>query len=81
MMRREASPAMRFLDDLLNLNDGSNYDEWMRKCRQVMVKTFPPEDAFTVIAPQGVDLKSVSHKIYCNFSFVINYGEQNEKII
>ena len=60
MMRRDASPAMQFLDELLNLNDGLSYDEWIRHCRQAMVKTFPPEDAFTVLAPLGVDLQSVS---------------------
>lgn len=58
MMRREASPAIQFLDELLYLHDGSSHDEWIRKCRQSMIKTFPPEDAFTFLAPQGFDLQS-----------------------
>lgn len=58
MMKREASPALRYLDELLNLYDGFRRDEWIRQCRQSMLKTFPPEDAFTVLAPQGFDLSS-----------------------
>lgn len=58
MLRKESSPAMQFLDELLNLHDGTNHEDWLRKCRQTMMKTFPREDAFSFLAPQGFDLQS-----------------------
>ncbi|KAH7437310.1 hypothetical protein KP509_05G065300 [Ceratopteris richardii] len=58
ILRREASPAMQYLDELLNLHDGTNHEDWLRRCRQSMLNTFPREDAFSFLAPQGLDLEN-----------------------
>lgn len=58
MMKRESTPAIQFLDELLNLHDGTSHEDWLRRCRQSMLKTFPREDAFSFLAPQGFDFQS-----------------------
>lgn len=60
MLRREATLSIKYLDELLNLQDGTNHEEWLRRCRKSMIKTFPREDAFSFLAPPGFDL--YSHK-------------------
>ncbi|KAJ6680277.1 PROTEIN PALE CRESS CHLOROPLASTIC [Salix purpurea] len=54
--RVEATPAMRLLNDLLNMHDGFNDDEWMKECRKRMIDTFPREDPFSILAPPGFDI-------------------------
>ncbi|XP_002989795.2 protein PALE CRESS, chloroplastic [Selaginella moellendorffii] len=58
IMKRQASPSMRLLNELLNLHDGTDDTEWLRKARHRMLKAFPPEHAFTILAPRGFDLSS-----------------------
>ncbi|CAN6452827.1 unnamed protein product [Victoria cruziana] len=47
---------MRFLNDLLNLHDGFNVEEWIKECRKRMINTFPREDPFSMLVPMGVDI-------------------------
>lgn len=70
MMKRESTPAIQFLDELLNLHDGTSHEDWLRRCRQSMLKTFPREDAFSFLAPQGFDFQSVSlfYRLLLRFS-------------
>ncbi|KAJ6723546.1 PROTEIN PALE CRESS CHLOROPLASTIC [Salix koriyanagi] len=56
ILKREATPAMRLLNDLLNMHDGFNDDEWMKECRKRMIDTFPREDPFSILAPPGFDI-------------------------
>lgn len=56
LLKRQASPAMQLLNELLNLNDGSNDEEWLQQCRTRMLNIFPCEDPFTIFAPAGVDI-------------------------
>ncbi|XP_057856127.2 protein PALE CRESS, chloroplastic isoform X2 [Cryptomeria japonica] len=56
LLKRRSSPAMQLLNELLNLNDGSNEDEWLQECRICMLNTFPSEDPFTIFAPAGMDI-------------------------
>ncbi|XP_074292785.1 protein PALE CRESS, chloroplastic [Silene latifolia] len=56
ILKREASPAMRLLSDLLNMHDGFDDDVWLKDCKKRMVETFPREDPFSIIVPAGFDL-------------------------
>ncbi|KAI5084211.1 hypothetical protein GOP47_0000380 [Adiantum capillus-veneris] len=56
ILRREATPAMQYLDELLNLQDGTSHEDWIRRCRQSMITTFPREDAFSFLVPSDFDL-------------------------
>ncbi|KAL4205452.1 hypothetical protein AMTRI_Chr01g137390 [Amborella trichopoda] len=58
ILKREASPAMRLLNELLNMHDGFNEEEWRRKCRKLMVETFPREDPFSMLVPAGFDINN-----------------------
>lgn len=58
ILKRESSPAMRLLNDLLNLHDGYDDEGWLKKCRKCMIETFPREDPFTMLVPTGFDLDS-----------------------
>ncbi|MCO5591033.1 hypothetical protein L7F22_045009 [Adiantum nelumboides] len=60
ILRREATPSIQFLDELLNLQDGCSHEDWLRRCRQSMIETFPREDALSFLAPSGFDLRNVS---------------------
>ncbi|KAE8808586.1 protein PALE CRESS, chloroplastic [Hordeum vulgare] len=57
ILRSEATPAMRLLDELLNIHDGSDDDKWLKACRKHMIEVFPREDPFTMIFPPGFDMK------------------------
>ena len=59
ILKREASPAMRLLNDLLIMYDGHNEQEWLKNCKQRMVDTFPREDPFSILVPQGFDIDKV----------------------
>ena len=50
---------MRLLNDLLNMHDGFNDDEWMKECRKRMIDSFPREDPFSILAPPGFDIDQV----------------------
>ncbi|KAF7804775.1 protein PALE CRESS, chloroplastic [Senna tora] len=56
ILKREASPAMRLLNDLLIMYDGFNDEEWLKQCKKCMVDTFPREDPFSILVPQGFDI-------------------------
>ncbi|GAQ92395.1 hypothetical protein KFL_010050010 [Klebsormidium nitens] len=55
MERQNASPALRLLDELLQLDDGA-LDEatWLRLCRDRMRAEFVPESAIDIFNPPGV---------------------------
>lgn len=56
ILRQEATPAMRLLNDLLNLHDGSDDEGWLKACKKRMLDAFPSEDPFSIILPAGFDL-------------------------
>ncbi|XP_075524148.1 protein PALE CRESS, chloroplastic [Primulina tabacum] len=56
ILKRQATPAMRLLNDLLNLHDGFDDDVWLKECKKRMAKTFPREDPFSILVPPGFDM-------------------------
>ncbi|KFK37563.1 hypothetical protein AALP_AA4G273000 [Arabis alpina] len=56
ILKRQASPAMKLLNDLLNMHDGFEDDAWLKDCRKRMADTFPREDPFSVLMPPGFDI-------------------------
>ncbi|KAM3687485.1 hypothetical protein ACB098_10G082300 [Castanea mollissima] len=56
ILKREATPAMRLLNDLLNMHDGFDDEGWMKECKKRMVDTFPREDPFSILVPAGFDI-------------------------
>ncbi|XP_058077809.1 protein PALE CRESS, chloroplastic-like isoform X2 [Magnolia sinica] len=56
ILKREATPSMRLLNDLLNLHDGFHDEEWLKECRKRMIDTFPREDPFSILVPAGLDI-------------------------
>ncbi|CAH2057595.1 unnamed protein product [Thlaspi arvense] len=56
ILKRQASPAMKLLNDLLNMHDGFGDDAWMKDCRKRMTETFPREDPFSILMPPGFDI-------------------------
>ncbi|XP_031279997.1 protein PALE CRESS, chloroplastic [Pistacia vera] len=56
ILKREATPAMRLLNDLLNIHDGFDDEGWLKECRKLMIDTFPREDPFTILVPEGFDI-------------------------
>ncbi|KAF8394462.1 hypothetical protein HHK36_020670 [Tetracentron sinense] len=56
ILKREATPAMRLLNDLLNIHDGFDDEGWLKKCKKRMVDTFPREDPFSILVPTGFDI-------------------------
>ncbi|XP_006655288.1 protein PALE CRESS, chloroplastic [Oryza brachyantha] len=57
ILRSEATPAMRLLNDLLNLHDGSDDGKWLKKCKKHMLEVFPREDPFTMVFPPGFNME------------------------
>ncbi|KAI3861265.1 hypothetical protein MKW92_030404, partial [Papaver armeniacum] len=58
ILKREATGAMRLLNDLLNLHDGFDDEGWLKQCRKQMVDTFPREDPFSLLVPSGFDINT-----------------------
>ncbi|KAI3449601.1 hypothetical protein Pfo_006266 [Paulownia fortunei] len=56
ILKREATPSMRLLNDLLNMHDGFDDDGWLKACKKHMVETFPREDPFSILVPAGFDI-------------------------
>ncbi|XP_057550079.1 protein PALE CRESS, chloroplastic isoform X2 [Amaranthus tricolor] len=56
ILKREASPAMRLLNDLLNMHDGYDNEGWLKECKKLMIESFPREDPFSIIVPAGFDI-------------------------
>ncbi|KAL3517545.1 hypothetical protein ACH5RR_020134 [Cinchona calisaya] len=56
ILKREATPAMRLLNDLLNMHDGFDDQDWLKACKMRMVDTFPREDPFSILVPSGFDI-------------------------
>ncbi|KAJ8898650.1 hypothetical protein K2173_004684 [Erythroxylum novogranatense] len=56
ILKREASPAMRLLNELLNLHKGFDDEGWLKECKKRMIDTFPREDPFSILVPQGFDI-------------------------
>ncbi|KAG0452464.1 hypothetical protein HPP92_025128 [Vanilla planifolia] len=63
ILKREATPSMRLLDELLNLHDGHDSESWLKKCRKRMIDAFPREDPFSILAPDGFDINSHEGRI------------------
>ncbi|KAJ0979644.1 hypothetical protein J5N97_015118 [Dioscorea zingiberensis] len=63
ILKRESTPVMRLLNDLLNLHDGFDDDGWLKKCRKCMVDTFPREDPFSMLVPAGFDVDTHQGRI------------------
>ncbi|KAJ9696259.1 hypothetical protein PVL29_008475 [Vitis rotundifolia] len=59
ILKREASPAMRLLNDLLNMHDGFDDEGWLKKCKKCMIDTFPREDPFSILVPAGFNIDEV----------------------
>lgn len=59
ILRREATPAMRLLNDLLNMHDGFDDEGWLKECKKCMINTFPREDPFSILVPAGFDIDKV----------------------
>lgn len=55
ILKQEATPAMRLLNDLLIMYDGFDFDEWLRKCKKIMTDTFPREDPYSILLPPGFE--------------------------
>ncbi|CAL9058416.1 protein PALE CRESS, chloroplastic-like [Musa acuminata AAA Group] len=58
ILKRESTPAMRLLNDLLNLHDGFDDEGWLKKCRKCMIDMFPREDPFSMLVPSGFDMEN-----------------------
>ncbi|KAF3582769.1 hypothetical protein DY000_02028238 [Brassica cretica] len=56
ILKRQASPAMKLLNDLLNMHDGFGDDAWLKDCRKRMADAFPREDPFSILMPPGFDI-------------------------
>ncbi|KAL8151612.1 hypothetical protein V2J09_021420 [Rumex salicifolius] len=56
ILKRAASPAMRLLNDLLNMHDGFDDEVWLKECKKRMIETFPREDPFSILVPTGFDI-------------------------
>lgn len=56
ILKREATPAMRLLNELLTMHDGSDDEGWLKDCKKLMVDTFPREDPFSILVPEGFDI-------------------------
>ncbi|XP_030932963.1 protein PALE CRESS, chloroplastic-like [Quercus lobata] len=52
----EATPAMRLLNDLLNMHDGFDDEGWLKEFKNRMVDTFPRENLFSVLVPAGNEI-------------------------
>ncbi|KAK7270252.1 hypothetical protein RIF29_23262 [Crotalaria pallida] len=55
ILKREATPAMRLLNDLLIMYDGFDFNEWLKKCKKRMIDTFPREDPYSILVPPGFE--------------------------
>ncbi|KAI5680323.1 hypothetical protein M9H77_01550 [Catharanthus roseus] len=68
ILKRESTPAMRLLNDLLNMHDGFDDEGWLKECKKCMVDTFPREDPFSILVPAGFDIdKILSEKLLLCF--------------
>lgn len=56
ILKKQASPAMRLLNELLVMHDGFDDEGWLKSCKKRMIKTFPREDPFSLLVPAGFDL-------------------------
>ncbi|WCJ21493.1 pale cress protein (PAC) [Euphorbia peplus] len=56
ILKQEATPSMRLLNDLLNMHDGCDDDGWLKECKKCMINTFPREDPFSILVPAGFDI-------------------------
>lgn len=63
ILKREATPAMRLLNDLLNLHEGFDDEEWLKICRKRLIDTFPREDPFSILVPDGFDINAHQGRI------------------
>ncbi|KAL9318390.1 hypothetical protein ACSQ67_014907 [Phaseolus vulgaris] len=55
ILKREATPAMRLLNDLLVMYDGYDLEVWLKKCKKIMIDAFPQEDPFSILVPPGFE--------------------------
>ncbi|XP_050238685.1 protein PALE CRESS, chloroplastic [Mercurialis annua] len=56
ILKQEASPSMRLLNDLLNMHDGFDGEGWLKECKKRMIDIFPREDPFSILVPAGFDI-------------------------
>lgn len=72
ILKRESTPAMRLLNDLLNLHDGFDDEGWLKKCRKCMIDMFPREDPFSMLVPSGFDMENVRRlKVHRAFYLIL----------
>lgn len=57
---------MRLLNDLLIMYDGFNFNDWLKKCKKIMIDTFPREDPFSVLVPPGFQSFDID-KVSCSY--------------
>lgn len=63
ILKREATPAMRLLNELLHMHDGFDDKGWLKDCKKLMVDTFPREDPFSILVPPGLDIDKHESRI------------------
>ncbi|XP_051118525.1 protein PALE CRESS, chloroplastic [Andrographis paniculata] len=56
ILKREATPAMSLLNELLNMHDGFDEEGWLKVCKKRMIQKFPREDPFSILVPAGFDI-------------------------
>ncbi|XP_075673201.1 protein PALE CRESS, chloroplastic-like isoform X1 [Castanea sativa] len=54
ILKREATPAMRLLNNLLNMHDGFDDEGWMKECKKRMVDTLLRP--FSILVSAGFDI-------------------------
>lgn len=70
-MKRDATPAMKLLNELLNMHDGFDDNSWFKACKKQMIETFPREDPFSILVPTGFDINKVNLSITRAISVVV----------
>ncbi|XP_050252642.1 protein PALE CRESS, chloroplastic-like [Quercus robur] len=67
----EATPAMRLLNDLLNMHDGFDDEGWLKEFKNRMVDTFPRENLFSVLVLAGNEINKLCFKctLYMSYGF------------
>jgi len=57
---------MRLLNDLLVMYDGHDFEQWLKKCKKIMIDAFPQEDPFSILVPPGFESFDID-KVRCTF--------------
>nr|POE77318.1 isoform 2 of protein pale cress, chloroplastic [Quercus suber] len=73
ILKWEATPAMRLLNDLLNTHDGFDDEGWMKECKKRMVDTFPREDPLAFLFQQDLTLISIKGHFDLHLKLMIHF--------